>query len=60
MLEPKYEMAFFLFAIFCAYWAQTSKRSAFLWFCLGLFIAPLAGIALLYLNHTDNRKKNPE
>jgi hypothetical protein len=29
-------LVFFLFAIFCAYWAQTTNRSAWLWFVLGL------------------------
>ena len=40
----------FLFGIFCAYWAQTTKRSSVLWFFLGLFLAPITGLVLLYKN----------
>lgn len=43
-------LVFFLFGIFCAYWAQTTKRSSWLWFFLGLFFAPIAGLVLLYKN----------
>ena len=46
-------LVFFLFGIFCAYWAQTTKRSAWLWFFLGLFFAPIAGLVLLYKNSND-------
>jgi hypothetical protein len=46
-------IVFFLFAIFCAYWAQTTRRSAWLWFFFGLVLAPIAGLALLYKNATD-------
>jgi formate hydrogenlyase subunit 3/multisubunit Na+/H+ antiporter MnhD subunit len=44
---------FFLFGIFCAYWAQTTNRSAWLWFFLGLFFAPITGIFLVYKNSND-------
>ncbi|MCL4836984.1 MAG: hypothetical protein KJ058_03330 [Thermoanaerobaculia bacterium] len=40
----------FLFGIFCAYWAQTTKRSALVWFFLGVFFAPLTGLLLLAKN----------
>jgi hypothetical protein len=46
-------LVFFLFGIFCAYWAQTTKRNAWLWFFLGLFFAPIAGLVLLYKNSND-------
>jgi len=51
--------AVFLFAIFCAYWAQTTDRSSLLWFFSGLFFAPIAGLVLLYKNSVDlnSRKK---
>ncbi|CAN4277629.1 hypothetical protein LJR125_000487 [Pseudoxanthomonas sp. LjRoot125] len=40
----------FLFAIFTAYWAQTTQRSALLWFLFGLILPPVAGMVLLWLN----------
>lgn len=40
----------FLFGIFCAYWAQTNGRSAWGWFFLGLFFAPITGLVLLSEN----------
>lgn len=40
----------FLFGIFTAYWAQTTRRSAWLWFLFGLILAPIAGVMLLYKN----------
>jgi hypothetical protein len=43
----------FLFAIFCAYWAQTTDRNPWLWFFLGFFFAPITGLVLLH----ENRKK---
>jgi len=47
--------AFFLFGIFCAYWAQTTNRNAWLWFFLGWLLAPITGIVLLYKNAQDKR-----
>ena len=44
---------FYLFGIFCAYWAQSTKRNAWLWFFLGLFFAPITGLVLLYKNSQD-------
>ena len=49
-------MVFFLFGIFCAYWAQTTNRSPWLWFFLGLFFAPITGVVLLW----ENRKHRPK
>ncbi len=48
-------MVFFLFGIFCAYWAQQTNRNAWLWFFLGLFFAPITGIVLLVKNAGDRR-----
>lgn len=43
-------LVFFLFAVFCAYWAQSTGRNAWLWFFLGWFFAPITGLVLLYKN----------
>lgn len=43
-------LVFFLFGIFCAYWAQTTNRSAWGWFLLGLCFAPSTGLVLLSKN----------
>ena len=43
-------LVFYLFAIFCAYWAQETSRSSLTWFFLGLFCAPFTGLALLSKN----------
>lgn len=40
----------FHFAIFCAYWAQTTSRNAWKWFLLGFFFAPVTGLVLLHNN----------
>ncbi|HSC59251.1 MAG TPA: hypothetical protein VLC11_06790 [Gemmatimonadales bacterium] len=40
----------FLFGIFTAYWAQTTRRNAWIWFFFGLILAPIAGLMLLYKN----------
>jgi hypothetical protein len=52
-MEETAGLTFFLFAIFCAYWAQTTRRNAYLWFFLGLFFAPITGLVLLFKNSTD-------
>ena len=49
----------FLFGIFCAYWAQTTNRNAWLWFFLGWFFAPITGIVLIAKNSEDRSKENP-
>lgn len=43
-------LVFYLFGIFCAYWAQTTGRSAWTWFFVGWFFAPIAGLVLLKKN----------
>jgi len=43
----------FHFGIFCAYWAQQTNRSAWLWFFMGLFFAPITGVVLLSKNRED-------
>jgi hypothetical protein len=45
----------FLFGIFCAYWAQMTNRNAWVWFFFGLFLAPIAGVVLVYKNAKDRR-----
>jgi hypothetical protein len=47
----------FLFGIFCATWARNSKRSPWLWFFFGFFLAPIAGIVLAVKNRDDLRVK---
>ena len=49
----------FLFGVFCAYWAQTTRRNAWLLFFLGLFLAPFTGVALLYKNGKDREQVPP-
>jgi formate hydrogenlyase subunit 3/multisubunit Na+/H+ antiporter MnhD subunit len=49
-MENTAGIVFFLFGIFCAYWAQTTKRNPWVWFFLGLFFAPITGLVLLYKN----------
>lgn len=46
-------LVFYLFAIFCAQWAQNTGRSAWTWFFLGLFFAPITGLFLLSKNSDD-------
>ena len=46
----------FLFGIFCAYWAQVSRRSAWLWFFMGLLFGPITGIVLASKNAADLKK----
>ena len=53
-------MVFFLFAIFCAYWAQTSGRGSWRWFFAGLFFAPITGLVLLQKNADDKKKSRDE
>jgi len=50
-------LVLFLFAIFCAYWAQETNRSAWLWFFSGLLFGPLAGLMLLLKNSYDRKAK---
>jgi ABC-type multidrug transport system permease subunit len=50
-------MVFYLFALFCAYWAQTTGRNPWLWFIMGWLFAPVTGIVLLYKNDKDRQAK---
>jgi hypothetical protein len=49
----------FLFAIFCAYWAQTTNRSAWLWFFMGWLFAPITAIVLLSKSRHDLPSEEP-
>lgn len=53
-------LVFLMFAFFAAYWAQNTRRSAALWFFLGLFFAPISGFVLLQLNAIDLRQKRAQ
>ncbi len=46
----------FVSGIFCALWAQYTRRSAWLWFFFGLILAPLALICLVWKNADDLRE----
>ena len=46
----------FLSGIFCALWAQYTRRSAWLWFFFGLILAPIALIVLVWKNADDLRE----
>jgi hypothetical protein len=46
----------FLFAAFCALWAQNTNRSALLWFFLGWFFHVIAVVVLLAKNSDDRRQ----
>jgi len=48
-----------LFAIFSAYWAQSTRRSGVVWFFLGLFFAPITGLVLLYKYSHDRDAERP-
>jgi len=48
-------LVFFLFGIFCAYWAQRTRRSAWGWSFLGWFFAPITGLVLLSKNSRESR-----
>jgi len=49
----------FLFGIFCAYWAQITRRNAWGWFFFGLFLAPIAGLFLLSKNSQEGKGGQP-
>lgn len=49
----------FLFGIFCAYWAQMTKRNAWLWFFFGLILAPIAGVVLVVKNRDELKRNRP-
>ena len=50
-------MVFYLFALFCAYWAQKTGRNPWLWFFMGWLFAPVTGVVLLYINDQDKKEK---
>jgi hypothetical protein len=50
----------FLFAIFTADWAHTTRRNPWLWFFLGLCFAPITGLALLYKNGQDRKSADAD
>jgi hypothetical protein len=45
------------FGIFCALWAQNTRRSAVLWFFLGLVFMIIAGFVVLIKNEGDRRRR---
>lgn len=52
-------MVFFLFGLFCAYWARETSRSAWLWFFFGFFFAPITGLVLLAKNSDGRPHPDP-
>jgi cell division protein FtsB len=48
--NPAAGIGFFASGILCALWAQFTRRSAWLWFFFGLFLAPIALIAMVWKN----------
>jgi hypothetical protein len=55
-LEKEYRdtgIGLFVSGIFCALWAQYTRRSSWLWFFFGLILAPLALIMLAWKNADD-------
>jgi outer membrane murein-binding lipoprotein Lpp len=55
--DKEIQFAQFLFAVFCALWAQNSKRNAWLWFFLGGFFHVVTVIVLLVKNSNDLEDK---
>ena len=49
----------FLFGVFCALWAQNTRRNAWLWFFLGLFFNIVTVLVLLNKNAYDRRNAKP-
>ena len=45
------------FGLFCALWAQNTRRSAVLWFFLGLVFMIIAGFVVLIKNEGDRRRR---
>jgi uncharacterized BrkB/YihY/UPF0761 family membrane protein len=50
-------LVLFLFGAFCALWAQNTRRSAWLWFFLGLFLNVITVILVLIKNSDDRKKR---
>ena len=49
----------FLCGVFCALWAQNTRRSPWLWFFLGLFFHVITLLVLLAKNAGDRRNGDP-
>jgi hypothetical protein len=49
-------VALFLFGAFCALWAQSTGRNAWLWFFLGLFFSVITVLVLLAKNSNDKKR----
>jgi hypothetical protein len=49
----------FLYGVFCALWAQNTRRNAWLWFFLGLFFNIITVLVLLNKNACDRRNAKP-
>jgi hypothetical protein len=53
-----YAPASLVAGVLAALWAQNTRRSAWLWFFMGLLFAPIALLVLLYKNSADiDRRK---
>ena len=50
----------FLFAAFCALWAQNTGRNAWLWFFLGLLFSVITVLVLLAKNSEDLKRRRPK
>jgi hypothetical protein len=46
---------FFLFGVFCALWAQNTRRNPWLWFFLGVFFNVITVLMLLAKNSADTK-----
>lgn len=49
----------FLYAAFCALWAQNTRRSALLWFVMGGLLGPFTVLVLLSKNLSRGKKPDP-
>jgi hypothetical protein len=49
-------LALYLFGAFCALWAQTTGRNAWLWFFLGFFFNIITVLVLLAKNSKDRER----
>ena len=50
-------VAAFVSGAFCAWWAQQTRRNAWLWFFLGVFFNVITLLVLLYKNSQDKRQQ---
>ncbi len=51
-------LVIFLYAGFCALWAQTTRRSAVLWFIFGAIFNVFTVLVLLYINWAEREPVN--